>query len=333
MVRSRQEYWWLGVLLSVVLLAACGEGGEAAPSAPPGEQPAGVVATVTPSGGAQAPVATEAATTMPPTVTPPAPLAAQVNGQYVFLADYEQRVTQYEQALIQQGIDPNTEEGQGYLAEARQEVLQGLIDSVLIEQAAAGLGVTLTDEELESQIEADIAAGGGQAAFEEWLAATGQRREDYKAVLRQSLLSKRVMDAVTAGVSTEAEQVHARHIVLDSEEAALQIVETLNQGADFATLARDHSVDVATKDNGGDLGWFPRGMIAPELENAAFALQPGQVSGVVRLGDGYHVVQVVEREAARALSPEEQLDLKLAIFEDWLARQRAAAAIERFVGE
>jgi parvulin-like peptidyl-prolyl isomerase len=73
--------------------------------------------------------------------------------------------------------------------------------------------------------------------------------------------------------------------------------------------------------------------VAPELENAAFALQPGQVSGMVRLGDGIHLIQVVEREAARALSAEEQLDLKLAIFEEWLARQRAEAVIERFVGE
>ena len=333
MPRIKHARWWLVVLLSIVLLAACGEGSDTTPPAPPGEQPAAVVATVTPAGGAPAPVATEAVTAVPPTATPPAPLAAQVNGQYVFLADYEQRVAQYQQALVQQGIDPNTEEGQGYLAEARGQVLQGLIDSVLIEQGAAGLGVTLTDAELETQVEADIAAGGGQAAFDEWLAATGQSRENYKTMLRQSLLSQRVMEAVTTGVGTEAEQVHARQILLDSEETAQQIIDMLNQGADFATLAREHSLDVATKDNGGDLGWFPRGLVAPELENAAFALQPGQVSGMVRLGDGIHLIQVVEREAARALSAEEQLDLKLAIFEEWLARQRAEAVIERFVGE
>jgi foldase protein PrsA len=323
----------LGLLLALVLLAACAPAGEPAPAAPPADQPAATVATVTPAGQVPAPAATEVIAGVTPTATPPAPLAAQVNGQHVFLADYERRVMQYQQALVGQGIDPNTEEGQNYLAEAQDQVLQGMIDGVLIEQAAASLGLALADADLESQIEADIAAGGGQAAFDEWLAATGQSREDYKQMLRQSLLSQRVMESVTSGVGPTAEQVHARHIVLDSPEAAQQIIDMLNQGADFATLAREHSLDLATRDNGGDLGWFPRGLVAPELESAAFALQPGQVSGPVLLSDGVHLLQVVEREAARPLSPEEQLDLKLVLFEEWLARQRAAAVIERFVGE
>nr|NIV36002.1 hypothetical protein [Anaerolineae bacterium] len=69
------------------------------------------------------------------------------------------------------------------------------------------------------------------------------------------------------------------------------------------------------------------------LEAAAFALQPGQVSGVIRLGEGYHIVQVIEREAARPLSPEMQLDLKLSMFDEWLAELRASAVVERYVGE
>jgi parvulin-like peptidyl-prolyl isomerase len=260
-------------------------------------------------------------------------LAALVNGRYVFLADYEQRVAQYEQALIEQGVDLNTDEGHAYQAQARQDVLEGLIDGVLIEQGGAALGIELTDQELEEQVDADIAAGGGLEPFEEWLQSTGQTRDDYKEMLRQSLLAQRAMDVVSSDVGTEAEQVHVRLIMVDSEEAALQILSQLQQGGDFAALVREHSLDLATKENGGDLGWFPRGLVAPELEAAAFALQPGQVSDVIRLGEGYHIIQVVEREAARPLSPDVQLDLKLSIFEDWLAELRAAAEIERYVGE
>jgi parvulin-like peptidyl-prolyl isomerase len=256
-----------------------------------------------------------------------------VNGQYVFLSEYERRAAQYEQALLEQGVDPGTDEGQDTLAQARQDVLQGLIDDLLIVQEGSALGLTVTEEELKSQVEADIVAGGGQSAFDEWLQATGQTRQDYEALLRQAMLLERVMDRVTSDVGTEAEQVHARHIMLDSEEAAQQIVAALQQGADFADLVREHSLDAATKDNGGDLGWFPRGLVAPELENAVFALQPGQISGVVHLGEGYHIFQVVEREAARPLSPELQLELELAVFEEWLAELRAAAVIERYVTE
>jgi parvulin-like peptidyl-prolyl isomerase len=74
-------------------------------------------------------------------------------------------------------------------------------------------------------------------------------------------------------------------------------------------------------------------LIAPELETAAFALQPGEISDVVPLGDQVHIIQVVERDAARQLSPEEKVDLSFAMFDRWLAEQRAAAVIERFVGE
>jgi foldase protein PrsA len=331
--RARRGSRWLVALMLALVLAACGASDEVERPATSGEQPAVAVETMEPAEGAPSPMPTSAVPTAAFTPTPPAPLAALVNGQYVFLADYELRVAQYEEALVQQGIDPNTSEGQADLAQARRDVLEGLIDGVLIEQGAVGLGIGVTEEELEGQVEADISAGGGQAAFEEWLQATGQTRDDYKEMLRQAMISQRVMEAVSSEAGQEAEQVHARHILVDNEETAQQLQAMLQEGADFAALAREYSQDAATKDNGGDLGWFPRGLVAAEFESAAFALQPGQVSGVVQLGEGYHILQVVEREAARPLTPEQQLDLKLAMFDEWLTGQKASAVIERFVGE
>lgn len=321
------------LLLLALLLTACGAESDAGQPVPSAEQPAAVVSTVAATPEASTATSPAAPPTATPTVTPPAPLAALVNGQYVFLSEYEQRVAQYEQALLEQAVDLATDEGQATLAQARQDVLQGLIDDLLIEQEASALGVTVTDEELKNQVETDIAGGGGQSAFDEWLQGTGQTRQDYEALLRPAMLLERVMDRVTSDVGTEAEQVHARHIMVDSEEAALQIVAALQQGADFADLVREQSLDAATRDNDGDLGWFPRGLVAPELENAVFSLQPGQISGVVHLGGGYHIFQVVERDAAHPLSPEVQLELKWAVFEEWLAELRAAAVIERYVTE
>lgn len=327
-------------LLVASLLAACA--GQDEPS-PAGEaQPTDVhatVAAVPETAVAQATGVPATDTAVPPTApptltpTPPAPLAAQVNGTYVFLAEYQARVAQYEQALRDQGVDLDSAEGSALLAQARADVLEAMIDGVLIEQGAAGLGITITEEEVTSQLEADVATGGGEAAFDEWLQATGQTRDDYKEMLRQSLLGQRVMEAVTAGVPAEAEQVHVRHILVGTEEEAREVAGLLAGGADFVELARTRSLDVATRDNGGDLGWFPRGLVAPELETAAFALQPGQISDVIQLGEGYHILQVVEREAARPLSIDEQIQLRQALFEEWLAGQRAAAVIERFVKE
>jgi parvulin-like peptidyl-prolyl isomerase len=311
-----------GLLIVLLILAAC-DGGQTATEKP--VQPSTLIPTTPPT--ALSP------TSAPTTSTPSVPLAAIVNGRTILLADYERRLAQYRQPLLDQGLDPDTEEGQARLAEVEQQVLDTLIDYVLIEQGSADLGVSITDVDVEAQMAADIEVGGGQAAFDEWLQSTGQTPEDYKQMLRESLLTQRTMDAITVDVPQAAEQVHARHIVVDSQETADQILAQLQSGGDFAALAREKSLDLATKDNGGDLGWFPRGLVAPELENVAFALQPGEISNPVQFGEGYHFIQVMEREQARALSPEIQFQLKLSRFENWLAEQRAAAAIERFVGE
>lgn len=336
---QRQGRWLALLLVLLGLLVGCA--GDDSRAARPTAEPTAITAA---QDGAAAPSSAQppdAATDTPlpataaptPTPTPPAPLAAVVNGQYIFLADYEQRVAQYEQALLDQGINPDTGEGQALLEQARQDVLEGLIDGVLIEQGSANLGIAIDEAELESRLEADIEAGGGQAAFEEWLGATGQTRDRYKELLRQSLLAQRAMEAVTAAVPAEAEQVHVRHIVVEDGAAAEALLDQLENGADFVELARTHSIDVATRDNGGDLGWFPRGLVAPELENTAFALQPGQLSEVIQLGEGYHIIQVLEREASYPLSSEMQIELRRALFEEWLDTLRVSAEIERLVAE
>jgi parvulin-like peptidyl-prolyl isomerase len=247
-----------------------------------------------------------------------------VNGDYVFLSDFERQATQYERSLTELGLDPTP---------ARAVVLERMIDAVLIEQAAAEMGIILSDEALEEEVEASIAAGGGQAAFDEWLQATGATREDYAEELRQALLAQQIWEVVTADVPEAVEQVHARQIVVDSEEVAQQVLVQLQEGIDFVALARDQSLDLATKDNGGDLGWFPRGIVAIELEQAAFALQPGEISDPFWLAEQLHIVQVIEREVAHPLTAEMHLQLMQDKFDQWLEERRAEAIIERFVGE
>lgn len=271
--------------------------------------------------------------TTTPTVTPPAPVAAVVNGDYVFLADYERRLADFEQALLAQGLDPESEEGSAQLEQLRHDVLESLIDFLLIEQAAPALGVSLGAEELETLAETDIAAGGGAEAFQEWLEATGQTREDFREALRQAVLSQRVMEAVTEGVASEPEQVHLRHIVVDTEQEAREIRRLLSEGADFRVLAQERSLDMATREEGGDLGWFPRGLLAPEMEALAFGLAVGSTSDVFQLGEGFHIIEVLERELARPLSTDMEIEYRLALFEGWLAEQRDAAAIERLVDD
>ena len=96
------------------------------------------------------------------------------------------------------------------------------------------------------------------------------------------------------------EEVHARHILVDSEDQAKKIIDQLNKGADFATLAKANSKDPAAQ-NGGDLGFFKKADMVPEFADAAFALKPGQVTQTpVKTQFGWHVIKVDETRTAPA---------------------------------
>lgn len=91
-------------------------------------------------------------------------------------------------------------------------------------------------------------------------------------------------------------------------------------------MASEYSLDTSNKDNGGDLGWFPRGMMVAEFEEAAFSLEPGATSGLVQTDYGYHIIQVLEK-GTRKLDDMTYESMVSNAFQTWLDEQRAAADI------
>jgi peptidyl-prolyl cis-trans isomerase D len=91
------------------------------------------------------------------------------------------------------------------------------------------------------------------------------------------------------------ESIRARHILFEDEEKAKEILKKLKRGADFEKMAKEHSTG-PTKDKGGDLGFFERGKMVPEFEEAAFALEAGKISDIVKTQFGYHIIKVEERK-------------------------------------
>lgn len=106
---------------------------------------------------------------------------------------------------------------------------------------------------------------------------------------------------------TEQEKYRARHILVDTEGEAKDILNRLNAGEDFAALAKEKS-KCPSKEKGGDLGLVSKGQMVPEFDNAALTLEPGKTSDVVKTQFGYHVIRLEEKQPAKERSFEEVKD-------------------------
>ncbi|TFH10391.1 MAG: tetratricopeptide repeat protein [Candidatus Atribacteria bacterium] len=117
------------------------------------------------------------------------------------------------------------------------------------------------------------------------------------------------------------ESIRASHILVADESTAQDLYEQLQAGADFAELAREYSNDAGTKDSGGDVSWFERGMMVTEFEDAAFALGIGEISSPVLTSYGYHIIKLTDRTAASVPSLE---DIKDTVRDGYIAEQEAS---------
>lgn len=129
-------------------------------------------------------------------------------------------------------------------------------------------------------------------------------------------------------------EVHARHILVKTEEEAKDLVKQLRAGADFNELAKKSS-DGGSAHSGGDLGYFSRGQMVKSFEDAAFALEPGQISDPIKSEFGWHVIKVEDKRNRPAPSFEEVKDqisasLVQAQLKDTVQKLRSSAKVEVF---
>lgn len=272
-------------------------------------------------------------TAIPPTATPAEPMAALVNSQPVFLAEYEQELARYEQAQAEMGSMPGADS-----TDYRTLVLDVLIEKELIAQAAAQRGVIVTDEEVVAKLASFENEAGASGNFDAWLSANLYTREQFQVALAKEMLTEAVVADVTAEVSTMAEQVKARYLQVNDLALAESLLQQIQAGTDFGALANQYSLDRKTAENGGDLGdYFARGsLLIPLVEEAAFALQPGEVSAVITdTGpDGvptYYLVQTLERDPERPLNPNMRYTMLQQAFEIWLDGLWQSADITRLI--
>ncbi len=263
-------------------------------------------------------------TPVPPTATSPPP-AAIVNGEPILLSDYQAEVARFEAAQSARGTDLAT------LGDYKAQVLDSMVDLRLLAQGAQQAGVKISDDDVQAKIDQLANDLGGNEIIGAWMAANNYDVSSLQRDLKQELLAAQMVDQLTTEVPNSMDQVHARHILVATRAEADQLRQQISDGADFAALAVENSIDLSTRPAGGDLGWFPQGYLtSPEIEVAAFSLQPGEVSQVVETKLGFDIVEVMER-GSHPLSPDAKRHLQAAAVQDWLASQRQTAQIDILV--
>jgi peptidyl-prolyl cis-trans isomerase C len=234
---------------------------------------------------------------------------AKVNGTEIKQSDLTMAEEELAPSLAQ--MDPATKD---------ENVLSFLIDMKIVAKAAEDKKVADTDE-----FKKRFAFTRNRLLMDSLLASEGKAATTDDAM-------KKVYEEASKQISGEQE-VHARHILVETEDDAKAVKAELDKGADFAELAKKKSKDPGASD-GGDLGFFTKDQMVPEFSAVAFALEPGKISDPVKSQFGWHIIKVEEKRNRKP--PEfDQVKAQIETYvsrkaqAEYVGKLREAAKIER----
>jgi len=227
--------------------------------------------------------------------------AVILNGDILTFADLDAIANAEIEAAIEQGF-LGMEESDKAEARAmlRPRIAQQFLEKTLLVQEAKRRGIVITDEDIKPELDRIEQMAAMQGKTLDDLFATARMPKEFllrdmKERLAIQRLFAAIQDEITvpdeefADVKARAEESVAKSVKIED------IKKQLDEGADFAELAQAHSA-CPSGQRGGDLGAFGRGQMVPSFEEAAFALQPGEVSGIVTTQFGGHIIKVTARD-------------------------------------
>jgi len=151
----------------------------------------------------------------------------------------------------------------------------------------------------------------------------GFKKDDLNKLFEMNLLREKVSEKITEDLEPIQEQVWARHILVETEEEAKDIIERLESGEEWNLLASEKSIDSSNAQNGGDLGWFGRGAMVSEFEEAAFNLEIGEISAPIQTSFGWHIIQLISK-GNNPLDANAFQSIKDQTFNTWLSDLRSS---------
>lgn len=270
--------------------------------------------------------------------------AAKVNGDRISTEELDKQVEQ----LKKQYPDMFTgADGEGRLIDFKQRLLDNLVNQKLIEQAAKDKGISITDAEIEKQIEQLKSGFKDDEQFQSALKSANMTLDALRQQIRDQLLTQKLIESLAKDTKISEDEMKkyfdtnkeqfaqaaakkASHILFKPEDKKTgeTVLAQVKDGGDFAALAKKYSVDTATAANGGDLGW-PTTPYVPEFESALAKLKKGETSDLVQTPYGWHIIRVTD---TRTASQKKYEDVKDQI-EQILIQQRRADAYQKFLDE
>lgn len=279
---------WIGLLVLMFSLAACGSGNDNSASAVEADPNAG--------------------------------LAARVNGEGITREEYDRELAR---RIKDESVADKTA--------LAGDVLDGLIEQRLVAAAAAGMGINISDEEAAAEVERLKAMLTKPEDWQKFLDDNGYTEAEMQHAQKNVLLAQGVQQVLFAELNGDVRQVHARHIVVRTEAEANDVLNRLKNNEDFVALAAAFSIDLTSRERGGDLGWFvPGELMDRRLADVTFSLNPGAIAGPIATTIGYHIVQAIEF-AERPIEPERMQLLMQNIYQNWIDDQFQKATIERYL--
>jgi len=201
--------------------------------------------------------------------------------------------------------------------------------STMIPTSNPDTPATITSVPTNSPTETPYTFEGYQNQYQEMLTSYesfGMTETDVRSLFEDSLYKDKVYPIITADVPRTSEMVWARHILVSDEATAIKIRDGLHRNGNWDSLALEYSTDTGSSSKGGDLGWFQRGAMVTEFENAAFNLEIGEISQPIETTYGFHIIQVLGHED-RPLTADEYKTKTDQVFSDWVASLRDTTEI------
>jgi len=230
--------------------------------------------------------------------------------------------------------------------EARK-MLNLMIREVIVGDEAKKQQLSVTGPELQDAMAQMQKQFGTPTEFDEWMKNQGLSVDELKTQITTNLLEEKLVvkarklevtkkeiqeffDNNKEKLSTP-EQVRCRYILVKDKQKADDLALALRAGADFDIMAKAKSEDPANKENaGGDTGFFARGTVAKEIEDAAFALKIGEIGGPVKVKQGYYIMKMVEKKAAKPATFDKETQAHI---KDYLLHSKISNTLSGYLTE